>query len=415
MSLSWYPKDHGANIDSRAWWGISLVAYNPSTETESTLYFGTGPLIDGSGNRYESRIVQPCAYTVSIFDYPGSTLGRARGSSGEVILANKDGGLDYLIDYLIDGRTVKGWFITSSSALDSYFSALGEGFEVHEDRVIIRFRDTQPWIDKPLNTNKFLGNNVLPDGLEGVEGDLRGHPKPVLFGKVQNITPPCVNTSKLIYMVHDASTAELRTAYLDPANDVYMDDVTKAYDQGSELTKGTDYTDEYDMVNNAPSAGWYRVWPGGGYFRVGSSPTGLITCDAQRGVSATYRTPAQIFKQMILQAWGIASWVSSEITALDTVASFETGYWFDEDIRVPECLDLVVRDAGAWWGSDLGGFHRILQLTDPEDGTSVRTYTERDLVKPIRRIIAPDALRGIPPYRTIVEYSKNYTIQDFNT
>ncbi|KKL24278.1 hypothetical protein LCGC14_2416890, partial [marine sediment metagenome] len=99
-----------------------------------------------------------------------------------------------------------------------------------------------------------------------VAGDLKGKPKPVLYGVVQNIAPPLVNTSKLIYQVADAT----------------LNSVDAVYDRGVALTDGGSYASEADLLNDGlePDPGEFKYYLVGGYFRIGSSPAGVITADA---------------------------------------------------------------------------------------------------------------------------------------
>ena len=116
----------------------------------------------------------------------------------------------------------------------------------------------------------------LPAGVEGVVGDLAGKPKPLLFGVVTNIAPPCVNTARLIYQVNDGTITSL-------------DDV---YDRGVALTLEGTYASEADVLDDGqePSAGMYKVYLAGGLFRLGSSPAGTVTAEMVKAVSLARAT-----------------------------------------------------------------------------------------------------------------------------
>ena len=97
--------------------------------------------------------------------------------------------------------------------------------------------------DKAHQRVQYLGNNVLPNGLEGTADDIKGKTKPKVYGKVFNIEPMMVNTSKLIYQASDS--------------DVY--DIPNVYDKGAALTRGSDYADSAAMLATAPSQGSTRL------------------------------------------------------------------------------------------------------------------------------------------------------------
>ena len=139
--------------------------------------------------------------------------------------------------------------------------------EVSSTSLRLRLRDRLSEFDKAHQRVQYLGNNVLPNGLEGTADDIKGKTKPKVYGKVFNIEPMMVNTSKLIYQASDS--------------DVY--DIPNVYDKGAALTRGSDYADSAAMLATAPSPGQYKACPSEGYFRLGAAPEGTVTCDVTEG------------------------------------------------------------------------------------------------------------------------------------
>jgi len=379
-----------------------------SDAAETVLYYASGlgfssaPGDIPANTHFDARIGQPLDVGRIVFA-PGSTSGSSRVGYGDLVLINDDGALDALIDYGFDGRQI---IIRRGLQNDLYpgnftvvFTGTMEQPEINEQSVLIRVRERRYELDSPFQTTKYAGNNSLPDGLEGVEEDLKGKPKPILWGSVFNIAPPCVNSARLVYQVHDGS--------------LEGGDVTAVYDNGLELSQGADYSSESDLLDDAqePEPGYYRVYKMGGYFRLGSSPAGQITCDTHRGANTADRYPGRLFADVLKQAgFTAADYNQTDLGTLDTNAGYELGVWINSETTYRPILDDIAGSVGAWWAPDRDGVLRIKQLVAPS-GTSVISFVADDLLAPIARIPTRDAGRGVPTYKTIVQYGKNYTVQ----
>lgn len=383
---------------------VEIVAYDATLPGTRTLYYSQAGFVSASGDTpastyFEARLQQPALMRRDVFSQ-GTTGGKSSVGYGELVLTNPDGGLDDLIEYGMDGRTLtlrlgegaypSGWTTVLKGTMEQPQFSWG--------RVSIRIRDRQEELARPIQANKFAGNNSLPNGLEGVAGDLKGKPKPLTYGSVYNVRPPCVNTSKLIYQVNDGA----------------INDVPAAYDRAVPLTQGANYASQADLLNNAlaPAAGFYKVYPAGGMFRLGSSPKGELTCDVLQGANAAARTVAQLVYQIVTGPGGIATGdvSSGDITALDTANSSVVGVYVDSETDMTKVLDDLANSIGAWWGFDSTGVFRIKQFTAPS-GTAVVDLTQKEIVT-IERVATADTDKGVPAYRVVLGYQKNYTVQD---
>ncbi len=215
---------------------VDMTVYDSGIPGTTVLKYATDGIVV-SGNYYEPRIKQPGNFKQIMFK-EGSTGGESEVGYGEVVLINIDGGLDSLIDYGFSGRQIVIKAILSSGTYTLLTGTMEQPTATWEE-ISIRIKDRQTELDVPIQPTKYAGNNVLPAGLEGT-ADIKGKPKPLLFGKCRNITPVLVNTSKLIYQVNDGSILSLDAM---------------VYDMGVELTKGPDYVSESDMLNNSPLRG----------------------------------------------------------------------------------------------------------------------------------------------------------------
>lgn len=386
-----------------------IDAYDPALPGVVTLRFATqgyatGPADSPAHTFYDGRIVQRPSVTRSLFAGAARTFGRTQVSYGDMVLANNDGGLDALIGYGFAGRAVtlrvgeQGADGTVAS-WSTVFTGVMEQAVFSWTRVTLRLRDRQQDIAKPLQGNRYGGTNALPNGLDGVPDDIQGEPKPLVYGKVLNIMPPCVNTTRLIYQLHDGSA---------------LQSVDGVYDRGVPLTAGATYASQAAMETTAPAAGQYRTWnsAAGCYIRLGSQPAGTLTADASQGAAAANRTAGQLWSQ-VLQKAGVSggSISAADITALDTAANYVLGVYVgpDSDTSAIEVLDMLAASVGAWYGPDVAGLWRIKRVAAPS-GAGVCTLTTLEVLS-IERLVSQDPGLGIPAYQVTVQYAPLWAVQ----
>jgi len=382
---------------------VEVTAAIDSAGTTTVLRFSseaynTGPSESPANTYYEPRVKTPADITRNLFAN-GTTSGASRVGYGVVELANVDGGLDYMNAYGFDGRSLTIKVGNHGDAYSSFTTILAgtmEQVEFSFQTVTILARDKLAMLELPLQKTEFAGNNSLPNGVEGTT-DIKGQKKPLLYGQVFNISPPIVNTSKLIYQV----------------SDLLINDVSAVYDRGLGLTKGSDYTNMTDMTTNAPSSGYYRVLKTstGSYFRLGVSASGQITCDAVQGSTSADRTAAQLIKAIAIKG-GVSSGDinASDVTALDTANSSVVGIWVQGDDSAMTVIDQIAQSVGAWYGFDAAGQFRMGRFEAPSGATDIEISD--DNIVSIETIRPNDTDRGLPAYKVILSYLKNYSVQN---
>lgn len=392
---------------------VDISAYDIGNAVLVTFRFGSvgynHPSVPSSPRFFEPRLIQPISFRRDLFA-SNTTGGATRISYGEMRLANDDGALDALRTYGLAGQYIV-LLIGDAAGPYSGFETLlvGRMQQVLPDfrGITIQLRDGLQDLTQPIQINKYLGNNSLPNGLEGVD-DLKDKPKPLVFGQVQNSQPPCVNTSRLEYQVNDGAVF----------------DVTAVYDAGVSLTKGADYVSQVDMDTNAPAAGNYRVWKTGGIFRLGTTPLGAITADILEGATAADRTAAQIAKRLLTHTGAgvvnIGHINAADVTALDSVNSAVLGIWIDDEAQYGAALDAIFTSVGAWYGFDRFGFFRMQRLEAP-GGSPIATFrlfkldtsagtSDYDIID-LRFNSGNDPDKGVPTWQISLDYSKNWTLQ----
>lgn len=355
--------------------------------TTASIGYATGPAETPANAVYD-----PCIKQVGYLER-AVTVGASRVGYGELTLATS-GHLDGLLDYGFDGQAVT---IRSGPVGGAYpadypvkLRAMAEQPEFVGLTMRLRLRDRLAELERPLQTSRYGGTNALPAGTDGTADDRKGQPKPRIYGAVKNVAPVLVNTSRLIYQIHDGA----------------LQAVGAVYDRGAALTAGTAYTSESDMQTNAPSAGQYRVWLAGGMFRLGSLPTGQVTADATEGAAAANRYAGALLSR-IAQQMGLTSGEVSaaDVSALDTAAPYELGAAVQGDETALAVMSRIAESVGAWFGFDRLGVLRMGRLVAPS-GTPATDLTEISITSLER--VAQDAL---PVWRVVLGWGRNETVQ----
>ncbi len=357
--------------------------------------FTTEPTDTPANTHYDARVVNPASISRNMFSN-GTTSGASRVGYGAVELSNVDGGLDYLLPYSFDGRSLVikiGNFGAAFSTFATIFSGTMEQIEFTFAKATILARDKLAILDSPWQQNVFLGNNVLPNGVEGV-ADIAGKPKPLLYGQVFNIPPIMVNTSKLIYQINDGAIAV----------------VGNVYDRGVPLIFHVNETSIANLEAHEPPAGKYSTCLAFGLIRIKTVPSGIMTCDATQGATAADRTVAQILKASALRCGISAGEISSsDVTALDALNSSTVGIWLMSGETCLQVMDELSISIGAYFGFDATGILRMGQFTIPT-GTPAIQIDSSNIIT-IEHNRTNDTDKGIPAYRIQLDYKKNYTVQ----
>ncbi|MFD1189757.1 hypothetical protein [Phenylobacterium conjunctum] len=372
---------------------IELTAAIDAAGTLQTFYLADGRLVTGSGDTpanvaFDDSLIDPGSVGLAAFGY-GRTSGDTRLDTGEIVIANVDGAYDAWVGYGFDGRPI---IIRSGDPGSPYpggwttvMVGTAEAPEATYKQLVIRLRDRQFVLDKPALQNLFAGTNSLPNGLEGTPTDIKGKRKPKVYGLVRSIEPFLVNTSKLTYQVCDGAVQSIT-----------------AYDRGLALTPGSDYGTSALLQAATVTAGTFATCLAEGYFRLGSTPAGLVTADVTQGANAAARTAAQIAKAILTDA-GLGGLISaSDVTAMDTANSAVCGIFVSDDTTIAQALDFVVGGVGGYYGYDQTGAIRMGILTAPS-GSPVTTIQKLDMLS-IERQPAKDA--GIPIWRATINHSK---------
>jgi hypothetical protein len=395
---------------------VDLVGVDSGGTTNFFSYATTGYCtISGAGNslianaKFIDGRVRQITYQADMYG-DGGTVGDPAPGHGEVVLGNEDGGLDALLSYGFDNQRIEIWRIDPANLASETceFRGLAEQFTMSIDSASVLIRDFTFVAATPLQTAKYAGTNVLPNGLEGMPDDLGGKPKPKCIGVNYNIKLPLVNTSRLIYQINDT---QINAAGFTIA----------VRDMGVALTRGADYVSQVDMETNAPAAGGFRVWSDsstskGSFIRLGSTPVGQLTADVTNPpISGNAGCEWWRCFTYLLPIQGGTWTLDNRIT---TVGSSSAGFFWSEETTVYDAMREVLRC--------VNGTMQVYPVTTPTGGlTGPATITVQRLTVPtatvdldldqtnindIQRIVPSDDMRGIPAWRFQVGWKRNRTV-----
>jgi hypothetical protein len=392
---------------------IEIDAWSDAESAVVRRYFGKPAALttrydNPATTGFEGRVLNPGNFERALYGR-GSLIGPSEVGYGYIDLDNLDGALDNIFS-AVDGRRIaiyqspngsgaypRDWRLVLLGTMDGVERPFGA------IRLLIRDRRAEVF-NRPLTLDRYDGSNVLPDGVDGVAGDLEGKPKPVCYGKALNVTPPMVNTSKETYQTATANAGEQTHA------------ISAVYTQGAAITPGTSHASLSALQGATVASGEVDDYDGavldGAYFRTGSTVRD-VTADIQEGGSAS---PAQIIQRLLL---GPGRLLSSDLdlasfTALDNQVAHVCGIWYGPvEATVGDAINRVSESIGAWVLPTRSGAFRVGRLTGIR-GLSVASLTVSDVLAddtPIRVLDSSDTDRSLPPWRVVVRYQKNYTVQ----
>lgn len=368
----------------------------PTVYRFGTQSYNTTPTDTPANAYFDGRIAQPGLVKRDMFA-SNQTTGGAQIGYGVVELINTDGALDGLIDVAFDGQQIKIYRGDPSAAFSTFVLLLSATMDqptLTVGSITFRLRDYLYALDVALQPHKYAGTNSLPNGAEGVATDIKGHPKPLLFGKVFNIGPPHVNTALLMYQVNDGPVSSIAV-----------------YDKGVALTAGTAHSSYAALEAATPSAGTVDTYLAGGLFRLGSTPVGQVTADVAQTASAANHTAAQIIKAVALSA-GITAVSAGDVAALDAAQGAELGVWINAESKPLAVIEQIKLSVGAYVTIDAAATLRMGLLSIPS-GSPVAVLDDRTNLS-VDLVASADTDRGIPAWRVNLGYRRMHTTQQPN-
>ena len=362
---------------------IATVGALDKSNASQTLRFSDVSFINNSGNYFENRMLQPALIKVSPDD-GGTFKIFSSPSIGEIELINKDGGLNYLMDYALDNGNISLSLVNDDGTKNDYLTGKVESMRFSGDMVYLTVRSMSEVLTRNHVNNKFLGNNALPDGVEGVAGDIKGNIKPRVFGSVLNATPVFVNTSKLIYQFSDRTTATINAVY----------------DKGAALTLHQAYTwanFASFMAHSSIAHGKYITCAG--YAKLGATPAGTITGDCSDSVT----NAGDVFESILVEeSLTLDATSKSALNAIGAV-----GIYVTSEVSTSALLNQIAQSCGAYWYFMQNVVYaKLIALAT----TSTLTLTNSELIT-IDIVNTGIGENGLPVTSVSMQYDKIETVQ----
>lgn len=344
-----------------------------------TLHFSSAEYQDSVATPYLPRIKEAGLFRAGLIT--GDWFPSTRSGYGETTLINKDGRLDFMVGWAFDGRPFKLYLVENGNK-DLVLSATIARISATTEEVRIVLRDPSELLNTEHPHNTYAGDNVLPDGVEGVEDDIKGNVKPRVWGEVRNVEPTLVNTAKLVYQVSDIDCTVLNVR-----------------DKGVEIDFNTTRSSVSDMLANEPPAGTYDRYEG--YIRLGDTPSGQVTCDAD----ANNTLLGDVFNSILLEVG--RSIPSNEITSLNTLGKVRM--FRQATVETSSLLTELITSNNAYWRINSTGDVETGIVGQPET-TPDLTIKDFQIIKLSRRNTGSGG-NGLPIHKVGLKCDRIETVQ----
>ena len=318
---------------------------------------------------------------------------RVQRQYGFLEIANGDGALDSIVkNYAVDARAVTVRFGARGAAYNEFgviAAALAMGWDGDDLAIRLGLRDRAYQLDTPLQSNLYAGSG----GAEGT-AEIAGKPKPIAYGPCRNVTAVLIDPGNKIYQVSDGPILA----------------VDAVYERGAEITaSGSDYADYAALAASGVAAGNFATSLAAGMFKLGSSPSGLITADIRGDATGGYVDTIDQVALRILQ--GRAGLSASEIafSSFSGLASVSGPMALfvahNETPSTSQVMSALAGSVGGWWGAGRDGRIGAGKLTPPEAASPTLYLTQYEILS-----LKPEA-KPLPRYRQRVAWQRNWTQQ----
>jgi hypothetical protein len=324
-------------------WLLLAQPYDETISGTRSLYFSdvgfvTLPTDTPANTYWDRRIEAPLHVDMALFAN-SEAAGRSEVTIGEIVLANDDGDLDVLADYDWDGRLIEVRRATRPNPVlgdfSVVFSGTAERVVLADAELRIEVRDLQILFDEPYQPARYLGTG----GAEG-PAEFKDRRKPRLYGRVRQLTPLLLNEPAKVYALGDGPVGG----------------PLAVRDAGVALIFHADYPSYAALAAASIASGYYGTCNVEALLRLGSSPTGVLTVDAEgRTPGGTVLTAfASIALDIIDTATtlGASDFAVGTIAALNALCPQVLGHWYDGsgDIDCRQLLDELAASIGVHYG-----------------------------------------------------------------
>lgn len=380
----------------------------------------TKPADSPANLRFLPRLITPYRFTTQL-PIPGTGEALGRLTLGRIVIDNADHALDDLLALSWEGReiTVKiggvhdvglpGETEIAFADFAVLFKGTVERVVADTNEIVLLLRDPFAKFGVPIQDDTYAGTGT--DGpTELFEGDesVKGLPKPLTFGRCENIAPVLIDPALLIYQFHERDAQAIE----------------EVRDKGVALTpydigQGPDVGDWWPPT--APPATLFATWtpvPGQyityrerGMIRLGSKPEdGQITADVEGDATGSYPDKVRtIVRRIAVDFGGLTDPDEIDASAFANCqchtgkAGFYTG---TQSYTVAQVIESLLRGSDHWASFTREGLFRIGRFLDPDANVSVETIEATDTT-----LITSQGAEPLPLKRVRVGYRRMHTVQ----
>lgn len=355
-------------------WLLEIEALDPADQPVTLRY---SDVYYKAPHAYLVQLKQPALLTVRA---AGAVVGSDKTTVGSATLINKDGSLNELADYAVDGRSAV-LKLATDAGVSTVLTGTVRSLSFDGDLITIKLRDPAEALATPHPYAVYGGTNALPAGVDGTAADIKGAPKPRVCGSVSNATPVCVNTAQLIYQLHDGSNVS----------------IAAARDRAVALTDDGEAASLSALLSTSVAGGHYKRYIG--YIKLGAIP-GALTCDGLAAVTGAGSVVAQLLAD---RGWTLHA---GDAAALDAVGS--VGLYLAQPANTDELLNTISRSLGAYWAVIDNATVTMKLLTAPAATSPVIRDAQ---VKDLRRRQIGAGQNGLPIWRVVINADPVETVQ----
>lgn len=377
--------------------GATAIGEMPSisrTYTAEPFYVATTPFgtaYDQSpANTWFQGRLESVSFRRSISN--GSDFGGVSQGDGEIVIANGDGAFDTRIGQLIAGREIVIKTGLKEVPYDLWvviFRGTAREWNFDDTSIRIAARDDSYRLGVPVQTTLYAGSG----GAEG-GASLKDKRKPLVLGKVINISPPQIDGALLTYQL----------------NDGVLDAILAVRDRGSVLSVGADHATYALLAAAVIAGGIYDTCLAQGYIRLGSTPAGTVTADAATLRTAGKSRLSDIVHSLLAVRAGITAFNEAAFTALVALYPNDHGIFLGENDNstVAEALDRLIGGVAGFVAFERGGTCTV-GVMDVPGNPADDAFGMADVLDLSRERLP--SLLSPPPWRLRLNHYQNWTVQ----
>jgi hypothetical protein len=333
---------------------VTLIDVNLSTDGHKT--YPT----DSEEIQLDEALITP--YSLS-FGLPSELWGQAQSTFGEIVIDNARGNRTSLVSEDWIGRDADV-YLGPRGGTQVQFALVAElisrQIRYNRNTINIMVDDSSFIFDRVLQETNYAGTGSLEGGDE-----IAGKPKPLLLGKARQFTPVTVDGTNFIYQIHDGQ----------------MNSVSVVRDEGVALTFNSDVA---DITSSAPPAGQYNTSLANGYIRLGSSPNGKITCEAEGYVSSTYGyvdTIADLIKVLAVEFAGLDDPANLDTSSFIDLSSRTAvmGKFFSEAASIRDAMGFFHQSDASFGWLKPNKVLTVGRITDPDSASADFTADQSEI------------------------------------